>query len=266
LSHSSFDRFFQPNNCRIEIKTIYSWWTYQHLSNYIEMLKWRCYSSFELLALYENYWNLWQQYYFLFFFLALKFVCFYYILYSMSFRIKQKYIDSTVSGVSTSISSLYPSLNLVHSLRNPGRIFQDPESQGSCQVLFRILLRILVIPVSRIFQGETRSCSEFLQDPAQIFFRVENTGSYQDLLKILDRILSRLWKRIRPRLFQVFVKIWIKFLYQDPVSNDSHIRQRSWQENNKINHDTKLKDLANLWSGSWAELFKNIYFKCFKRI
>ena len=63
-----------------------------------------------------------------------------------------------------------PSLNPAHSLRNPGRIFQDPESQGSCQVLFRILFQILAIPVSRIFQGETGSCSGFLQDPVQIFF------------------------------------------------------------------------------------------------
>ena len=63
-----------------------------------------------------------------------------------------------------------PSLNPAHSLRNPGRIFQDPESQGSCQVLFRNLFRILVISVPRIFQGETGSCSGFLQVPARIVF------------------------------------------------------------------------------------------------
>ena len=132
-----------------------------------------------------------------------------------------------------------PSLNPAHSLRNPGRIFQDPEYQGSYQVLFRILFKFLIIPVSRIFQGETGSCSGFLQVPVQIFFWVETTGSCEDLLRILSMILSRLWERILPRFYQVFVRIYIKSSYQDPVRTDIHIRRGSWQENNTISQSTK---------------------------
>ena len=83
------------------------------------------------------------------------------------------------------IEQIYPSLNPVYSLRNPGRIFQDPESQGSCQVLFRILFRILIIPVSRIFQGETRFYSGFLQVPAQIYF---SELRIQDPIRIYSRL------------------------------------------------------------------------------
>ncbi len=63
-----------------------------------------------------------------------------------------------------------PSFNPVHSLRKPGRICQDPESQGSCQVSFKISSRILVISVSRISHVQTGPFSEFVQVPAQIFF------------------------------------------------------------------------------------------------
>jgi hypothetical protein len=62
-----------------------------------------------------------------------------------------------------------PSLNPRHSLRKPGRIFQDPESQGSCPVLIRILPQILIIPVNRIFQAETGSYLGFIQVLVQIF-------------------------------------------------------------------------------------------------
>jgi hypothetical protein len=62
-----------------------------------------------------------------------------------------------------------PSLNSCHSLRKPGRIFQDPESQASCQVLFKILSQILIIPLNKIFQGETGSYLRFVQVLVEIF-------------------------------------------------------------------------------------------------
>lgn len=63
--------------------------------------------------------------------------------------------------------------------------FQDSESQESCEVLFRILCRTLGIPVSRIFQGEMRSCSEFLQVPDQIFFQLGIQNPIKNPLKIM---------------------------------------------------------------------------------
>jgi hypothetical protein len=89
-----------------------------------------------------------------------------------------------------------PSLNSDHSLRIPGRICQDPEVTGPCQVWFRILFSILVLSLSqdptkfnsescfkslhfpcyRIFQGQTGSYSGFLQVPFQIILLTDKSG------------------------------------------------------------------------------------------
>ena len=58
-----------------------------------------------------------------------------------------------------------PSLNRANSLKIPARISYDPRHRGSCQDLFKIFAYVLVIPVYRIFQGPTRSCSGFQQVP-----------------------------------------------------------------------------------------------------
>ena len=56
----------------------------------------------------------------------------------------------------------------------------------------------------------------------------------------------------------------MKSTCQDPVRSDSHIRQGSWQENNKISQNTKLANPAKLQSGSCSELFKNMRFQTFQ--
>jgi hypothetical protein len=77
-------------------------------------------------------------------------------------------------------------------LRKPGRIFQDPEPQGSYEVLFKILSQILIIPVNRIFQGETGSYLGFVQVLVQIFFESKK----QDPSRIRSGSYSGSWQKI----------------------------------------------------------------------
>jgi hypothetical protein len=109
-----------------------------------------------------------------------------------------------------------PSLNPCHSLKKSGRIFQDPESQGSYQVLFKILSQILIIPVNRIlFRICSSSCWDIFlnpkkQDPTRIHSR-SYSWSWQKKYRRFDsdflRFLSRSKSNLRIRILSRFAAI-----------------------------------------------------------
>jgi len=154
------------------------------LRKWFRLLKIWLYHSIELIELYlELQWNIWKMFLDKYGMVLLKYganityvlsyVFFLFVFTNKHTRARrvQNFLDPDPDPKSTlNFNGIFlsqsPSLNPCHSLRNPGRIFQDPQSQGSCQVFFRILIWILVIPVSRIFQGQTGSCSGFIQVPA----------------------------------------------------------------------------------------------------
>lgn len=76
-------------------------------------------------------------------------------------------------------------LNPAHSLRNPGRIFQNREFQESCQILVRILLQILAIPACTL---------NIKHDPFQDFSL--NTR-YIILSKFTKSLIKNMLKTIR---------------------------------------------------------------------
>lgn len=64
-------------------------------------------------------------------------------------------------------------------------------NRESFQDLFQILIKILLIPVNKIFQDEMGSCSGFLQAPAMIFYIAYEYRIFPRFILDPDRDLSR---------------------------------------------------------------------------
>ena len=77
----------------------------------------------------------------------------------------------------------------------------------------------LHFPCYKIFQGQTGSCSRFCQAPAQIILLTDISGSCQDLFMILFKFLTGIIKRIISRFSQVFIKIHLTNLFQNPFKS-----------------------------------------------
>ncbi len=87
-----------------------------------------------------------------------------------------------------SLQVTYYSIDFCLILEKSCRIFRVDISQGSCQVLLRIILN-------------------FDQVPDKIFYWAEEAGSYPDSLSNLFRILKRKTEKIRSRLYQILASI-----------------------------------------------------------
>ncbi len=141
---------------------------------------------------------------------------------------------------------IFHSFNPVHSLGNPPRISQDPKSQGFCQVLFRILFRILVISVSRIFKLKQDSVQDFFKFLLRHFSKLR----IQDPISIYLRFNQDSSENYERGFCQDFIRFSSESRSNLRVRIDSHIRRGSWLENKTVSQNTKLTNPAQVCTSS----------------
>ncbi len=138
----------------------------------------------------------------------------------------------------------YYSIEFCLILEKSCRTFRVDISQGSCQILLRMILN-------------------FGQVPDKIFYWTEKAGSYQDLLSNLFRILKRKAEKIRSRLYQVLASIY--------SGSCTELYKNKWSRLVKKIRSLirisvrKHKDLIKIFAGLCSNSVQNMIFRIILR-